>query len=115
MPAVHTRPDQAMPFRLPGDRNPLHIDPAAAAGFPRPILHGACTCAVACATLLREVCALDPARLKALRARFVAPLFPGETLEMALWSLPEGAAFRLSAPGRGAVILDGGLARLDVA
>lgn len=119
--AIATRPDQALLHRLLGDRNPLHVDPeaATAAGFPGPILHGACTYGIACATLLREVCDLDPARLAAMEARFAGPVFPGERLDCALW-LPAAAdadgttpiAFRLTAPERDAVILDAGLARL---
>src|SRR5690606_41581896 len=40
-----TRPDQALTYRLSGDRHPLHSDPeaAAAANFPVPSLRGRCT------------------------------------------------------------------------
>ena len=116
--AIATRPDQALLHRLLGDRNPLHADPeaAAAAGFPAPILHGACTFGIACAALLREICGLDPARLASIEARFVGPVFPGERLECALWPAPDGradaVAFRLSAPERAATILDAGRATL---
>jgi acyl dehydratase len=111
---VATRPDQALLFRLLGDRNPLHADPvaAAAAGFDRPILHGACTYGIACATLLRAACGLDPARLAAMEARFVAPVFPGEPLDCALWPGPDSVAFRVTAPDRGVTILDAGFASL---
>jgi acyl dehydratase len=112
--SVQTRPDQALLFRLLGDRNPLHADPeaAAAAGFPAPILHGACTYGIACAMLLRAVCGLDPARLAGMEARFVAPVFPGERLDCALWPAGDAVAFRLTAPDRGVTILDAGFASL---
>ncbi|MCC6304671.1 MAG: 3-alpha,7-alpha,12-alpha-trihydroxy-5-beta-cholest-24-enoyl-CoA hydratase [Rhodobacteraceae bacterium] len=112
--SVRTRPDQALLFRLLGDRNPLHVDPAAAAaaGQPAPILHGACTFGIACGIVLRAVCGLDPARLAAIEARFVAPVFPGERLDCGLWPAGDTVAFRLTAPERGVTILDAGHAAL---
>lgn len=112
--SVQTHPDQALLFRLLGDRNPLHADPeaAAAAGFPAPILHGACTYGVACAALLRAFCGLDPARLAGMEARFAAPVFPGERLDVAFWPSEDAVAFRLTAPERAVTILDAGYATL---
>lgn len=106
---VPTALNQALLFRLLGDRNPLHADPvvARAAGFARPILHGACTFGIACATLLRR--SGDLARLA---ARFAGPLHPGETLRFAFW--PEGSRllFQARAAERDALVLDNGLAEI---
>lgn len=109
---VATAPNQALLFRLLGDRNPLHADPAVArqAGFARPILHGACTFGIACAEILRRFCGRDPARLARFTARFAGPLHPGETLRFAFWRRGGDVAFRASAAERQAVVLDNGLA-----
>lgn len=111
---VPTMRNQALLFRLLGDRNPLHADPAAAeaAGFQGPILHGACTFGIACAALLRACCGLDPDRLATLAARFAGPLYPGEILRFTLWHDGDAVAFRAHADARDALVLDNGHARL---
>lgn len=111
---VPTTRSQASLFRLLGDRNPLHIDPAAArqSGFDRPILHGACTFGIGCLTVVRSFCGGDPARLKRLAARFAGPLFPGQALQFSFWHDDEGVFFRAAAADSGAAVLDGGLARI---
>lgn len=111
---VTTAANQALIFRLLGDRNPLHIDPAVAeaAGFGRPILHGACTFGMACAEVLRRFCGRDTARLARFGARFAGPLYPGETLRFAFWRDGGGIAFRAFAAERDAIVLDNGLAVL---
>ena len=86
------RPDQALLYRLCGDRNPLHADPefAKAAGFPAPILHGLCTYAI----VLREVIDVlldgDASAVGGFRARFAGVVYPGETLTMRAWDEPDG-------------------------
>lgn len=107
-----TYAQQALMFRQNGDRNPIHSDPqvAAAAGFPRPILHGLCTFGIAAFILIKQRLGWDPAALESIRARFVAPLFPGETLELECWDAPEGLHFRGRSKERGLVTLDQGLA-----
>lgn len=108
--AVPTRADQALLYRLNGDRNPLHSDPvaAAAAGFPRPILHGLATYGVATRILVEEVLGGDPARLGAVSARFTAPVFPGEILTMLVWDSADRLRFRLL-NDQGRPVLDRGL------
>jgi acyl dehydratase len=82
-----TRTDQALLYRLNGDRNPLHSDPkfAARAGFPKPILHGLCTYGFTGRALLHAVCGSDPTRFKAFEARFSNPVMPGDTLDVRIW------------------------------
>lgn len=106
-----TRPEQALYYRLNGDDNPLHADPAVAAkaGFPRPILHGLCTLGVVTHALLRGVCGYDPARLHALSLRFSAPVFPGETIRTEIW---RNGGFRARVLERDSVVVNNGLAEM---
>lgn len=104
-----TRPDQALLYRLNGDRNPLHSDPAFAkmAGFDKPILHGLCTYGFTGRALLHTLCGSDPARFKAMDARFSSPVFPGEALTVEMWVDGSEAYFQTKgADGR--IVLTGG-------
>jgi acyl dehydratase len=108
-----TRADAALLYRLSGDLNPLHADPAVAAkaGFPRPILHGLATYGNACRAILAKFCGHDAARLKSIRARLSAPVYPGETLVLDVWRLDgEEVAFRASVKERGVQVLANGRA-----
>ncbi|PRC54585.1 dehydrogenase, partial [Mycobacterium sp. ITM-2017-0098] len=82
-----TREDQALIYRLSGDRNPLHSDPwfARLAGFDKPILHGLCTYGVAGRALVAELGGGDASKIGAIAARFTSPVFPGDTLTTAIW------------------------------
>jgi acyl dehydratase len=78
-----TTPEQALLYRLSGDHNPLHADPAFAekVGFPQgPILHGLCTFGFVCRAVVRSACGGDPRRLARLSAQFRRPVWPGDTL-----------------------------------
>ncbi len=85
-----TRPEAALLYRLMGDTNPLHADPAVAtqAGFERPILHGLASYGLVAHAVLRQCALSNPARLKALDIRFAAPVYPGETLVTEAWRVP---------------------------
>jgi len=98
-----TSPDQALLYRLSGDRNPLHSDPWFAvekAGFPRPILHGLCSYGVAGRALLSALCNDEPGRFEKMACRFVAPVYPGESLRTSIWRTGDDTAlFETSASG----------------
>jgi acyl dehydratase len=106
-----TRPEQALVYRLSGDRNPLHSDPAfaARAGFDRPILHGLCTYGVTGRALLHALAGSDPARFASMAGRFSSPVMPGESLTVSLWSEGGTALFRTTKED-GTVVIDRGRA-----
>jgi acyl dehydratase len=111
-----TRPEQALLYRLCGDRNPLHADPATAqaAGFSRPILHGMCTYGFAARAILGHVCDYDAVRLKTIGARISAPVYPGDVLRTEIWQDGGLVSFRTTVPARdNVVVLNNG--RADVA
>ncbi|WP_341720607.1 MaoC/PaaZ C-terminal domain-containing protein [Micromonospora sp. FIMYZ51] len=103
--------DQALLYRLSGDRSPLHSDPTVAerAGLPQPVLHGLCTYGYAGRALLHTVAGSDPARLRRVDARFTAPVYPGNPLTIRIWRRRHGAVFQ-AVDGTGRVVLDRGAA-----
>jgi acyl dehydratase len=106
-----TLPQAALLYRLNGDDNPLHADPAVAraAGFDRPILHGLCTYGVAGFAVTQVACGGDATRLRRLDVRFTAPVFPGETLTTELWLEGRNAArLRCRVEARDVTVLDRG-------
>jgi acyl dehydratase len=111
---LQTRPESALIYRLCGDHNPVHADPAVAraAGFERPILHGLCSFGVSGHALLKTLCGWDPARLKEIGARFSSPVYPGETLRVQMWQRGEAVQFRTWAVERKVVVLSHGSARV---
>jgi acyl dehydratase len=110
--ATGTRPDQALLYRLSGDRNPLHSDPAFArrGGFDRPILHGMCTYGITGRHLLHAVCSGDPARLRSMSARFTRPVMPGDPLTVQAWVEGDTVRFRTLGAG-GQPVIDFGTLR----
>ncbi|WP_020109175.1 MaoC/PaaZ C-terminal domain-containing protein [Nocardia sp. 348MFTsu5.1] len=82
-----TSAQQALVYRLSGDMNPLHADPAFAkmAGFEQPILHGLASYGIVCKAVVDGILDGDPAAVQAYSARFAGSLCPGETIETSVW------------------------------
>lgn len=78
---------QPLLYRLTGDMNPLHANPAVAkkAGFPRPILQGLCTFGMACKAVVDNVLGGDVTQVAGYGVRFASPFFPGDTLVTKVW------------------------------
>jgi acyl dehydratase len=109
-----TRPEMALIYRLSGDYNPLHAEPAfaKAAGYPRPILHGLGTFGVAGHALLKTMCGYDPARLLSFSGRFSAPVLPGETIRTELWRDGAVVSFRARVVERDVIAINHGRAEV---
>jgi acyl dehydratase len=108
-----TPPNLALLYRLTGDMNPLHSDPAhaRAVGFERPILHGAATYGVAAHAVVRHI-DYRSEQLASIEARFVRPVFPGDTLRTEIWQEGSRISFQCGVAGRDGYVLTNGLATL---
>jgi acyl dehydratase len=107
---ISTRPDQALVYRLCGDRNPLHSDPGFAnkAGFPKPILHGMCTYGITCRGVLQTYADYDPSAFRQHVARFSSPVYPGETVTMELWKDGNVVSFEAKVKSRNVTVIKSG-------
>ncbi len=114
--ALVTYPNQALLYRLSGDRNPLHSDPdvARASGFARPILHGLCSYGHACRTILATYCDYDPTRIKDFNVRFTSPVLPGAALKVEMWKDSEVVSYRVINVDTGRTALNNGRATLHI-
>jgi acyl dehydratase len=113
--SIATLPQAALIYRLSGDYNPLHADPAVArsGGFEKPILHGLCTFGVVCRALLDAVCGNDPSKLRKMQVRFSAPIYPGETVVTKFWKEAGGVvSFRAKVKERDLVVINNGRAEV---
>jgi acyl dehydratase len=108
---IATREDQALLYRLNGDRNPLHSDPDVAkrAGFPRPILHGLCTYGITCRAVLQAITGYDPEQILSHQARFSAPVFPGDVITVDLWKDAKQISFEARVKARSVTVIKNGL------
>lgn len=90
-----TQDTQALLYRLSGDVNPIHADPAVAraVGFPKPILHGLCTYGHAARAVVNTLCGGDSDKLTSIEGRFTKPVFPGDTIVTDIWKIGETEAY----------------------
>ena len=104
-----TRTDQALLYRLNGDRNPLHSDPSFAgmAGFDKPILHGLCTFGFTGRALLHALCDSDTDRFGSMGGRFKSPVMPGGRLDVHMWTDGDRTLFQTRVGER--VVFDAGV------
>lgn len=114
---VHDMPTStqaALIYRLSGDFNPLHADPAVAkgAGFDRPILHGLATYGISGRSIIAALADNDASRLTDLDARFTAPVFPGETFRTEIWRDGPVVSFRTRCLERDVIAISNGKAIL---
>jgi acyl dehydratase len=109
-----TLPQAALIYRLSGDYNPLHADPAYArkAGFKMPILHGRATFSIAGHAILKSCGGYDPARLVEMEGRFSSPVYPGETIRTEMWIEGSTVSFRSTVPARNVTVIDNGRAEI---
>lgn len=110
-----TRPDQALLYRLLGDRVALHADPQTArrAGFERPILHGLCTYGMALRAVL-GCFALEPTMIHSHAVQFSAPILPGETIEFDLWRENRTVFFTARVIERDVLVLRNGRTEISI-
>ena len=108
--SADTEPNQALIYRLSGDRNPLHSDPeiAIAAGFDVPILDGLCTYGTACRTIISNVCDYDSKLIEEFNVRFSSPVYPGEKISTEIWKDDNVISFRCWVRDRNVMVLNNG-------
>jgi acyl dehydratase len=113
---IGTLENQSLLYRLTGDRNPLHADPAQAArvGFDRPILHGLCTLGIACNAVLKTICDYDYTLIKGFDARFSAPVLPGDTITTDMWQDGNIVSFTCTVKERDSIVLRNGKCTLTM-
>ncbi len=102
-----TLPQQALLYRLSGDKNPLHADPdfAKMGGFDKPILHGLCSFGIVCKAAVDHALGGDVAKVARYQARFAGVVFPGETIVTSLWKEPGKLLLASTSKERGAPVI----------
>ncbi|WP_374406221.1 MaoC/PaaZ C-terminal domain-containing protein [Pelagerythrobacter sp.] len=108
--AFSLRPEQAALYRLLGDLNPLHVDPAAArrAGFDRPIMHGLCIMGIGIGAILRQTGDLGLLRESSVEGRFSAHCYPGDDLEILIWRQDRALFFEIRSAVTGSPVFSNG-------
>jgi acyl dehydratase len=105
--ASPTLPQQALIYRLSGDKNPLHADPdfAKMGGFDKPIIHGLCSYGVVCKAIVDKVLGGDVSKVARYQARFAGVGFPGETYLTSYWKEGDKILIQAKSKERDAIII----------
>jgi acyl dehydratase len=104
---VPSMPQQALLYRLSGDKNPLHADPefAKMGGFDTPITHGLCSYGVVCKAIVDNVLGGDTTQVARWQARFAGVAYPGETYVISYWKEGDQILVAAASKERGAPII----------
>ena len=102
-----TLPQQALLYRLNGDKNPLHADPefAKAGGFDTPIIHGLFSYGHTCKAVVDHVLGGDVTKVGRYEARFRGVGFPGETYLTSYWKEGDKILVQSKSKERDAIII----------
>ncbi|NLS75271.1 3-alpha,7-alpha,12-alpha-trihydroxy-5-beta-cholest-24-enoyl-CoA hydratase [Bradyrhizobium brasilense] len=111
---IPTRRDQALIYRLCGDRYALHSEPqfARRAGYAQPILHGMCTYGITCRAILQTYAGYEPVAIRRHAARFSAPVVPGDIVTLELWKDGNVISFQAKVKERGVTVIKNGISVL---
>ncbi|KAK3491779.1 3-hydroxyacyl-CoA dehydrogenase [Neurospora crassa] len=106
---VQTSEEQAAIYRLSGDYNPLHVDPAFAkvGGFKVPILHGLCSFGIAGKAVYEKY-----GKFKNIKVRFAGTVNPGQTLVTEMWKEGNKVVFQTKVKETGKLAISGAAAEL---
>ncbi|KAK3390847.1 hypothetical protein B0H63DRAFT_466617 [Podospora didyma] len=104
-----TTEEQAALYRLSGDYNPLHVDPAFAkmGGFKQPILHGLCFFGIAGKAVYEKF-----GKFKNIKVRFAGTVMPGQTLVTEMWKEGNKVIFQTKVKETGKLAIGGAAAEL---
>ncbi|KAL2061791.1 hypothetical protein VTL71DRAFT_7169 [Oculimacula yallundae] len=104
-----TTEEQAVLYRLSGDYNPLHVDPAFAkmGGFKVPILHGLCFFGIAAKAVFQKYGAY-----KNVKVRFAGTVLPGQTIVTEMWKEGNKVVFQSKVKETGKLAISGGAVEL---
>ena len=104
-----TTEEQAAVYRLSGDYNPLHIDPAFSkvGGFKVPILHGLCFFGISGKHIVQKF-----GNFKNIKVRFAGTVLPGQTLRTEMWREKNMVVFQTKVVETGKLCIAGAGAEL---
>lgn len=110
-----TMPQQALLYRLSGDKNPMHADPqfARQGGFDQPIMHGLCSYGIVCKAVIDTVLDGEVGRVAGYQARFAGVVFPGETIRVSIWHGGDQLLVRADCSERGTPVLSNAAIHLN--